>query len=205
MTVFDSLRLFIAVDTPEIVKHQMALLTGELSHRWRNVRWEAPGKFHCTLCFLGNVRRALLPSIERRVAHAAAGTPPLSLAYSGIGFFPDATRPRVIWIGIQDVTGELLRLQQRVSGSLAEEGFAPEERAFHPHVTVGRVQATQRSGALIEIAETRTFYHPPVPVPAVEIMQSITGPRGSTYVVLHSIMLSGTPGDAAGAGAPQLS
>jgi hypothetical protein len=45
---------------------------------------------------------------------------------------------------------------------------------------------------LIDIVETRTFDHPPVIVPAVEIMQSAPGPRGSVYTVLASIPLTGT-------------
>ena len=189
----DMLRLFIAVDTPAAVKQEMALLRDDLARRARTVRWEAAGKLHCTLRFLGNVERSRLSSIEQQVESAASGIPPLSLNYSGIGFFPDSIRPRIIWIGIRESGGDLARLQERVSGGLLSLGFLPEERPFHPHVTLGRAGAG-RTRVLIDIAKTRTFDHPPVIVPAVEIMQSVLRPRGSEYVVLRSIPLTGDGG-----------
>jgi len=190
----DLLRLFIAIDTPEAVKHRMALLRDDLARRTRDVRWESTGKLHCTLRFLGNVERSRLGSIEQQVETAASGTSPLSLSYSGIGFFPDSTRPRIIWVGIRESGRDLSRLQEIVSGGLSALGFVPEGRPFHPHVTLGRVGGAGESRGLIGIVETRTFEHPPVIIPAVEIMQSVTRPRGSEYVVLRSIPLTGVGG-----------
>jgi 2'-5' RNA ligase len=190
----DVLRLFIAIDTPAAVKQRMALLRDDLARRTRDVRWEATGKFHCTLRFLGNVERSRLGSIEQQVESAASGIPPLSLSYSGIGFFPDSTSPRIIWVGIRENGGDLSRLQESVSEGLSALGFIPEERPFHPHVTLGRVGSGREARGLIEIVETRTFEHPPAIVPAVEIMQSVLRPRGSEYAVLRSIPLTGPGG-----------
>jgi RNA 2',3'-cyclic 3'-phosphodiesterase len=196
----DLLRLFIAIDTPAAVKHRMALLRDDLARRTRDVRWEATGKLHCTLRFLGDVERSRLGSVERQVETAASGISPLFLSYSGIGFFPDSIRPRVIWVGIRESGGDLRRLQEIVSGGLSALGFAPEGRPFHPHVTLGRVGGARESRGLIDIVETRTFEHPPVIIPAVEIMQSVPGPRGSEYVLLRSIPLTGVGGISQGTG-----
>jgi 2'-5' RNA ligase len=194
----ETLRLFIAVDTPAAVKREMALLRDELAPRSRDVRWEAAGKLHCTLRFLGNVERSRLTSIGQQVESAASETPPLLLTYAGIGVFPDRMRPRVIWIGVRESGGDLARLQERISGGLRALGFVLEERPFHPHVTLARARGVGGAGSaarvLIDIAETRTFEHPPVIVPAVEIMQSVLRPRGSEYVVLRSIPLTGAGG-----------
>ena len=187
-----TLRIFIAVDTPAEVKAQIAALRDAISRECAGVRWEATTKFHCTLQFLGNVPEGQMPAVEHRVAAAASGSPALQLGYRGIGFFPDSARPRVIWVGVHDATGALLRLQGEIARGLEGEGFAGEERPFHPHVTLGRLQGTHPPHRLIEIAETRTFEHPPVVVPAVEIMQSVTGSRGTSYAVLRSIPLSGS-------------
>jgi 2'-5' RNA ligase len=100
----------------------------------------------------------------------------------------------VVWAGISDARGDLRTLQERISAGLTRLGFPPEERPFHPHVTLGRVRDGADVRGLIDIVETRTFENPPVIVPAVEIMQSIPGPRGSVYAVLHSIPLLGTGG-----------
>jgi len=190
----DTLRVFIAVDTPPAVKRQMALLRDDLARGTGDVRWEPPEKLHCTLRFLGNVERPGLGAVERQVEIAASETPPLSLGYGGIGFFPDRARPRILWVGIRDAGGDLSRLQERISGALAGLGFAPEERPFHPHVTLGRLGSGRRWGGLTDIVQTRTFEHPPVVVPAVEIMQSVLTGRGSSYVLLRSIPLRGSGG-----------
>jgi 2'-5' RNA ligase len=194
----DSIRLFIALDTPPPVKQQMALLRDDLSRRTRDVRWEPPDKLHCTLRFLGNVERSLLGSVEQVVESAASGIPPLTLGYAGIGFFPDRTRPRIIWIGIRDVGGDLGPLQERISAGLSGLGFVAEERTFHPHVTLGRIGSGRRARGLIDSVETRTFGHPPVIVPAVEIMQSVLGPGGSRYVLMRSIPFPGGGGTSRG-------
>ena len=198
----DMLRLFIAVDTPATVKREMALLIDDMARGARGVRWEDTGKLHCTLRFLGSVERSRLGSIEQQVELGTAGIPPLSLTYAGIGLFPDGIRPRIIWIGIREKGGDLALLQERVSRSLRSLGFLPEERPFQPHVTLGRVGGGitgTASGVLIDIVKTRTFDHPPVIVPAVEIMQSVPRPRGSDYVVLRSIPLTGAGGVSPGA------
>ncbi|HTY60274.1 MAG TPA: RNA 2',3'-cyclic phosphodiesterase [Bacteroidota bacterium] len=186
-----TLRIFIAVDTPAEVRAQIAALRDGIARECAGVRWEATAKFHCTLQFLGNVPGVQMAAVERSVAAAASGSPALLLGYRGIGFFPEGARPRVIWVGVHDATGTLLRLQEEVARGLEREGFAREERPFHPHVTLGRLPAAHPPHRLIEIAESRTFEHPPVVVPAVEIMQSVTGSRGTSYAVLRSIPLSG--------------
>jgi 2'-5' RNA ligase len=193
----DTLRLFIAVDTPAAVKREMALLRDDMARRTRDVRWEATGKLHCTLRFLGNVERSRLGSIEQQLELGTTGIPPLWLTYAGIGVFPDSISPHIIWIGIREKGGDLARLQERISGGLRSLGFLREERPFQPHVTLGRVaggNAGTASRVLIDIVKTRTFDHPPVIVPAVEIMQSVPRPHGSEYVVLRSIPLTGGGG-----------
>ncbi|HMK38598.1 MAG TPA: RNA 2',3'-cyclic phosphodiesterase, partial [Bacteroidota bacterium] len=153
------------------------------------VRWEDARKFHCTLRFLGSVEQERLDSIEEQVRSAASLTRPLSLRYAGIGFFPDSAHPRIVWVGITDEAGGLSQLQQRISGGLSRLGFAAEARPFHPHVTLGRVGTSHRPERLTDIMKTCTFEHPPVIVPAVEIMQSVTSPHGSEYLLLRSIPL----------------
>ncbi len=187
------LRMFIALDTPPSVKLAMAALRDDLAAASGDVRWERSGKFHCTVRFLGSVPGEMLDPIGDIVREAASDIPPLRLAYRGIGFFPDRLRPHVIWIGVRDDGGDLARLGERIEGGLRRAGFAPEDRPFHPHVTLGRVARGGRAGKLIESAETRTFDHPPVIVPTVEIMQSVPGPGGTVYTVLRSIPLEAAP------------
>jgi 2'-5' RNA ligase len=184
------LRVFIALDTPPSVKRALVLLRDDIARRTHDVRWEASGKLHCTLQFLGDVEPSAIVPIERGIARAASVIPPFALSYSGVGFFPDRDRPRILWVGITDPGGNLERLQERISVSLSPLGFPRDERPFHPHVTLGRIKGTPAPGRLIDIVKTCTFEHPLVSVPAVEIMQSVLTPRGSEYTLLRSVPLA---------------
>ena len=62
------------------------------------------------------------------------------LSIGGFGCFPNLRRPRVLWIGIQDPSGNLQKLHAEISLGLAKLGFDREARTFHPHLTLGRVK-----------------------------------------------------------------
>ena len=191
MNARDQIRLFIAVDTPGEVRRAIRLLTAEIAPRLRGFRWEAPEKYHCTIQFLGAVPRGRLEAITAAVRNAALGAAPLRLAYRGLGFFPGPAAPRVFWVGVDDTTGALGTLRGIIGGALAPMGFPPEDRPFHPHLTLARASAGADARALIDTVQRRTFDHPPVIVPAVEIMQSVPVTGTTAYTVLASLPLRG--------------
>ena len=47
-------------------------------------------------------------------------------------------RPRVLWAGLAELPGELRRLVRELGEELAGCGFPPEERSYHPHITLAR-------------------------------------------------------------------
>jgi 2'-5' RNA ligase len=55
----------------------------------------------------------------------------------GLGAFPSGRKARVLWAGLDDGDGRLERLAAALDEALARE-FAPEKRAFTPHLTVAR-------------------------------------------------------------------
>ena len=54
------------------------------------------------------------------------------------GVFPSQKRPRVLWIGLNEQTGNLEVLYKLLEKSLYEIGFKPEKRKFTPHITLAR-------------------------------------------------------------------
>ncbi|HTS00477.1 MAG TPA: RNA 2',3'-cyclic phosphodiesterase [Bacteroidota bacterium] len=190
MNAQDQIRLFIAVDTPPAVRAALARLVDDLAPLARDFRWEAPEKYHCTIQFLGPVPRARLGEITGAVRSALPGLPPPALACSGLGFFPPRGAPRVFWAGIADATGALAQIRERIAAALAPLGFPPEERPFHPHLTLARARPGATGRALIASVQTRTLEHPPVVVPAVEIMESVPAAGTTAYRVLASLPLS---------------
>jgi 2'-5' RNA ligase len=118
----------------EVARHRDRLAAAGL-----RVAWVPSANLHLTLKFLGSIPEESLTAIERVVRQIAAPAQPFEARARGLGAFPSAHRPRILWVGV-DAGEPLARLQQAVEGALAELGFEKEQRPFHAHVTVGRVK-----------------------------------------------------------------
>jgi RNA 2',3'-cyclic 3'-phosphodiesterase len=134
-------RTFVAIAVPEPLERKLARLQALLAPDVPRCRWVASRPFHATLAFLGDVSNADLSGLCAAIAASAWRAEPFELELSSVGAFPGAARPRVIWAGlaIADLT-PLLSLQQQVAQAATQFGYRPEDREFHPHVTLGRLK-----------------------------------------------------------------
>lgn len=142
-------RTFIGVDIGDAVRKQAAALQKKLARAADGVKWADPAGMHVTLLFLGDVDDRELVEVCRAVKDVAAAEPPFALNVAGLGAFPNARRPKVLWAGITDGTDELRRLHAALEpGLLALGCYRREERAYTPHLTLGRVKADDGAFAL---------------------------------------------------------
>lgn len=111
-----------------------------------NVRWVRPANIHLTLTFLGDIKPAEIGSIDEALADVAGGFAPFVLTLRGLGFFPGAKRPRVMWVGLGGDTRRLFDVQAGLTDRLAEIGFPKEKRPYKAHLTLGRIRQSQPSG-----------------------------------------------------------
>jgi RNA 2',3'-cyclic 3'-phosphodiesterase len=142
------LRLFIAVDIEESLRRRVAAELPRLRTIAGGARWARPEVMHVTLVFLGEVDDATAPRVEERARAVAARHPPLTLRARGAGIFGKPRGPRVLWIGLEGDLGRLAQVQQDLSRELEPLGFAPEARAFSPHLTLARSRAERGDPAL---------------------------------------------------------
>jgi 2'-5' RNA ligase len=133
------MRLFVALDIPEDVRSSLAALVANLHPACRAARWVRMEGIHITLKFIGETPAEKLDSIKTALA-SVPQREPIALKFRGLGFFPDARRPRVLWAGIESGAG-LAALATEVEASLAVLGIAPEKREFSPHLTLARFDA----------------------------------------------------------------
>lgn len=185
MTPTTSLRLFVAAPVPEAHLGWVGQRVGELEQRWPEARWIPVANQHITLKFLGSTsedRLSDVVSLCEQVAgrHAAA---PLTL--TELGVFPSRRRARVLWIGIDDPGGLLSSLAGALDRDLAEVGFAPEARAYSPHLTVARFKKPTA------IHELPLLPQPPPPfrLESFDLWRSHLSPRGARYEALASFPL----------------
>ena len=96
-----------------------------------------------------------------------------------------------MWAGVAAGLEPLTTIAARVEQAMATQGFAPEERPFSPHVTLGRVREPRRAPALSEAlaaGAARGFGH--VAIDSIALMRSDLSPRGARYSELARLPLT---------------
>ena len=134
------LRAFIAIEIPQEIKKAIAAETACLqTDNGRAVRWVTPENIHLTLKFLGEISPHNVELLSQSMQAECSQQPQFEITVTGMGCFPNAHRPRVIWIGL-NAPQELNKLQHKIEATTARLGYAAEEKAFSPHLTLGRVR-----------------------------------------------------------------
>jgi 2'-5' RNA ligase len=130
------MRLFIGLPVP-------AELANALTRRARTIslpkaRWTAPENLHLTLVFLGEVAEQRLPSIKNELEELDVS--PFPIRFTNLNTFPRAS----VLIAEIDRIDRLLQLQAQIVSRMARCGFVPEERPYHPHITLARFHGPLR-------------------------------------------------------------
>ena len=189
----NTIRTFIAVEIDAAVRNRAEELTAALRAARADVKWVEANNLHLTLKFLGDVPAEQIPEVSAAVAGAVAGRQPLELEIRGAGAFPNANRPRTVWLGGGSGQQELAAVQERIDAALEELGFRREDRAFQVHLTIGRV----RSGgpAIGELAKLlrqhADFQAGRSAVGEVVVFSSQLTPKGPIYQALSRAKLGG--------------
>jgi 2'-5' RNA ligase len=152
----------------------------------------ATGNLHLTVKFLGAVGEDRIEAVAGALAGAAAGVGAFDAQVEGLGAFPSATRPRVVWAGVTAGADTMGKLAGRVDDALAALGFDREARPFSPHITLGRVRQPGRIQVLTDALRGdvgRGFGR--LRVARVSLMRSELSPRGARYTELAAASLGG--------------
>jgi len=191
------LRTFVAIKLDEQLCEGLDKVISELGGRMpaRSVRWSGGHKIHLTLKFLGDVEPAQIAPIQDALRKAAGRVAPFSFELKGLGCFPHAGRPRVIWAGVNEPTRTLDTLHKTVDIALHELGFEREGRAFSPHLTLGRVrneaprEARREIGQIVESTRLDTVCRQDVA--SIHLFKSDLRPGGAVYTSLAELSLRG--------------
>lgn len=138
----ETLRTFIAMPLSPAVIQQLADVQRALRRKCpeQAVTWVKPENIHLTLFFLGDILPERQSSVEAALSVVVRHARTFTFCVQGAGAFPNLNRPRVIWVGLEEPTGQLALLHRAVNEALANIGFQPETRRFSPHLTLGRIR-----------------------------------------------------------------
>lgn len=177
----ERIRVFAGVPLP--VETRLALAD-------RLADFDVPGKvappenWHLTLRFLGRVDQVTLERFLSGLIHLSA-EPAFQVALGGFGAFPNARRAAVVWLGLRRGEEALARLNQITEEAAVAAGLAPEERPFHPHLTLARVRPP---------ADVRVLLDDEIPLgwecDRIVIYQSHLGGGPARYEALETFALA---------------
>ena len=96
------MRLFVALDLPEPVREALSEVTRRFQKICPEARWLPLAGTHVTLKFIGEVSTEKAESIREalRGVHQHLPPGPIEMRFAGVGFFPNARRPKVLWAGV---------------------------------------------------------------------------------------------------------
>jgi 2'-5' RNA ligase len=138
------MRLFVALDLPDAVRHALAEQIARLKPSSAHSRWVPSENMHVTLKFIGHIADEKLPGIRTVLAPIRSSiqlSGPVDLRYRGVGFFPNPGRPRVLWCGVES-SSNLAELAGAIESALEPLEIARESRAFTPHLTLARLDSS---------------------------------------------------------------
>jgi len=189
------LRAFIAIKIPPSLQEKLHREIDSLRTRLgrKLIRWVVPENIHLTLKFLGNTPITKLDTLNEILAAELTQFQSFEISVGKMGVFPNFSRPRVIWIGVED-NGTLSSLQRSVERAASQIGSAQEKRRFSAHLTLGRVRQGIRSEARNQIRdvveENSGLELGNIHVDAIHLFQSELKAKGAVYRSLYSIKLN---------------
>ncbi len=185
-------RLFCAFELPEALR---ARINDHAKHVREAVSeaaasWSRPENIHLTMKFFGNVDQARVSVISAATARVVKEFSPIQIAVGKTGVFPRPSRPQVLWIGIDDPSGALAKLQQQLEKEFARAGFPKEDRAFRPHLTIARIRKPHDSARLAQTHLEMNFSAVDITLTELILFRSELSSKGSKYTPLSRHPLS---------------
>ncbi len=190
----DVIRTFIAVDLPPNVLDALGQISSHLQEKLPGtaVRWVNFEKMHLTLKFLGDISRENIEMVEKIIQTEASKHGAMEIGIGGLGAFPKARHPRVIWVGVE-APPDLFDLRRGIEDGVARLGYNYDKYEFTPHLTLGRIsrKASARDVRLVGdvLHDFQVGFIGVARIEAVHLYKSDLHPDGAIYSRLYSAKL----------------
>ena len=178
-----TLRAFVGIPVGPSLVRQMSTVRAEFGDK--AVRWIPAPNLHLTLKFLGDVEETQVASMRGALRKALSDTAGFRVTARGLGVFPDARRPRVLWVGL--TAPELPLVASRVERAVEVFGVERATNPFRPHATIGRWRRPdpRRGGLQDELARWRNREFGEFRIDEVTLFRSTLQPGGAVYSALE--------------------
>ena len=179
------MRLFLAIDLPDDVRAHLLEARKRLEAGLPKIAYTKPENLHLTLKFLGDVDPNRLDPIKESLALIKPQR--IELKATGIDCFPNRGPVRIVTAALDGTLSPLRALVESIEQRCKFLGFEKEQRAYKPHVTIGRARPVL-SAKFRQLAADATLGLWPGPSFAPRefvLMDSQLSPEGSKYTLVE--------------------
>jgi RNA 2',3'-cyclic 3'-phosphodiesterase len=181
-------RLFVALEIPTTTRKNLSALIASLRAITREPRWARAENLHVTLKFLGEVAESKLAAVQTALGGVRSHQA-VTVAFRGLGFFPNEKKPRVFWAGIE-ASSNLKTLAADIEGAMERCGIAREMREFSPHLTLARLERSLPEALRKPVEENAQREFGSLRTGEFHLMQSKLKPSGAEYTTLKTFSFS---------------
>jgi len=187
------IRSFLAFELPREIKGIVERVSGEVRTSPLKASWIRSENIHLTVVFLGNVESDETKALADAVNRVCTGYRPFRISLGPMGCFPNSRSPRVLWLGLGGDLEKMSRFRDDLQRGLASFGLKEEERAFRPHLTLGRFRKPPRMTAQLDhlISSYRDLESPVCSLEELILFKSDLKPGGAVYTKLQHFPLAG--------------
>ena len=178
------MRLFLAIELSNDVRGHLVAARQRLEAGLPKIAYTRAENLHLTLKFLGDVEEKKLEAINTSLAMIRSSA--IELRGAGIDCFPSRGPIRIVAARLEGSVAPLRALVERIEQRCRFLGFEKEQRAYRPHVTLGRARPVL-SAKFRQLAHDATVDLWPGPVFSPRefvLMNSQLSDKGSIYSVV---------------------
>lgn len=133
------MRLFIAVNFNSRSKGLIEKKLNTLKKEYNNqFKWVKKENWHLTLKFIGEASIEEKDDLIKALKNINFNEQNEYIQFSKVGAFPDINTAKVIYLALKQGKDLLEDLHDRLGKELLKYGFENDQRAYIPHLTLGR-------------------------------------------------------------------
>ncbi len=190
------IRIFLAVELSSNIREKLSSLQQQLKKMLPPINWVRPESIHLTLKFLGYVEPSLVSQLLSVLEPIGKKQTIFSIHVQGLGVFPQVKHPRIFWVGLTGDTEALKNFVLEIEAVLEPLGFPPEEKSYHPHLTLARIKRENAKfgSALMQTRVLESGQHlGTLIVDRFSLFQSDLDSSGARYSSLWTVPFSRIP------------
>ena len=183
------MRAFLSLDVEDAgVLREMLKVQEGLSTTGADLKLVERENLHFTVKFFGEVPEAQVEDADARIRKLEMHA--MQVQIRGVGAFPDIRSPRVLWAGLPEGDASQVASSAELVIRATEGIGEPEDRKYHPHITLARVRSGRNKHELARFLESNKEHDfGATQIRTMKLRSSTLTPRGPVYSELKTYIL----------------